>query len=174
MPLITVTAGRYSGTYAASNYGQTLDMGLTNDNGYELSWVTHQDEVRGTDAYGNSLLQTIYRGADWRLRALFKEYRQANMNAAWNFGRAANNALSPVMGVIARLGTDIGHAIVLTSTAGTPAATNPTSLTALSVVSAPGANHSIGFTSKERTVPVELVLLPYDIGGGTPAWFTCT
>ena len=174
MPLIQTTAGRYAATYAAANYGSVQDMGMTNDNGYELSWVVHQDEIRNTDAFGAALLQTLYRGADWRMRALFKEYAQSNMNASWNWGRLANNALSPVMGTIARLGTDIGHSIVLTSTPGTPAASNPASLTALSVVSLPNMTGTIQFTSKERTVPVELALLPYDINIGSPVWFTCT
>lgn len=179
MPLITVIAGRYAGTYqpAAANGasgagGLAANLGILSDDGFELSWSTHAQEVRDTDAYGRTLLQTVYQGADWRLRCRCKEYASGNMNAAWPWG-ITGGLLTPKHGVTARLGSDVAGAVVLTSTTGTPAAASPATLTASTAILTPATMHGLSFTSRVREVPIEWSLLPYT-ATGNEVWFTVT
>lgn len=182
MALLTAVAGAYTGTWtpAASNGasgagGGATSVGILADDGFELSWVVHEQTIGndGTDQYGNTLLETIYRGADWRMRFLCREYAVANMNAAWTWGRTGSAALYPILGVIARLGYDTSGVLIMTATASTPSATNPASLTASKCQMASGTQFGLSFTSKIRQTPVNLVLLPYTVSS-TVAWFVTT
>jgi len=173
--LIQVIAGRYAGAYTPPA-GGALSMGILNDDGFELAATPKGEEINATDAYGLSLLDFVYRGADWRLRARAKEFAADLMKIVWPWGMGTG-ALSPRMGVIGRRGSDIAGSMVLTATTGTPAASSPgpASLTAGLCVASPNANMAMYFTSKARDVPAELVLLPYSDGGSpTPnvIWFS--
>lgn len=168
MALIAVVAGRYSGTWAATS------LGITSDDGYELSWVTHAEMINATDAFGNSMLEFLYRGADFKIRWTGLEYSTGSLRPAWPWGAGGPDGAGFRMATTALLGTASASALTLTATAGTPAATRPATLSAAFSVVSPNTQHSLRYTSKVRAVPVELVLFPEAVGGGVTAWFTTT
>lgn len=171
MALITTVAGAYTTTYtpnsgggASGAGGGALAQGITTDDGFQLVWAIHKQRIGndGTDRYGQTLLEGVYRGADWRLIYRCREYSANNMNAAWPYGRvAAGGPLYPHMGVISRLDSQIEGGIIMTAVTGTPAATNPATLSAPHVAQNDGTAVHLNFTSRERQLPVDLVLYPY-------------
>jgi hypothetical protein len=74
---------------------------------------------------------------------------------------------------IARLASAVAAAMVLTSTANTPAAASPASLTGSLSILAPNYPGSLLFDSRLREVPVRLALLP-SVNSGTGTHFTTT
>jgi hypothetical protein len=183
MALIVAVAGAYTGTWTPASVGGASGagggaaaLGILSDDGWELSWVVHQQMIGsdGTDRYGQSLLETVYRGADWTMRFRCREYGTAAMNVAWTWGRVAGGgALAPLMGIISRLGETIAGAIILTNTTGTPAAGNPATLTAAECQMASGTVFGTTFTSKIRELPIHVVMFPY-VSGADIVWFTTT
>lgn len=170
MALITAIAGAYTGAYtpnasAAGGGGGAGSIGVLADDGYRLAWTVHQQQIGndGTDVFGQTLLAGIYRGGDWKLILRCREYAAANMNVAWPYVKVTGGgALSPVLAGIGReVTSSFAGSLVLTSTTGTPAATNPATLTAASCAAAPGNNSSLEFTSKLRELPIVLDLFPY-------------
>jgi len=180
MALIAVVSGRYSATFqphisgaASGAGGAAIDQGICTDDGYVLTWQIRVQEVSQTDAYGQSLLETVYLGANWRLRYTVQEYPTANaangnpVNLAWPYakvtGVANSGVLSPAMGTIGQRGSDVDGVLVLTAAAGTPAAVNtaPATLTAEHVNPDHSSSFSLNFTSKARVLPVGVVLFPY-------------
>lgn len=149
MPLATIIAGRYSGTW------NSLAIGICKDDGYRLIESPKKEKVNKSDAWAQTLIQTVHQGVDWALVMTLIEY-----NAA-----AAASMISPwgtlgTLGTIAVLGTDLAKSLVLTSTAGTPAAASPATFTAPLAELAPESNVEISFTSAARQLPVRLDLLP--------------
>jgi hypothetical protein len=159
MPLILPIAGRYSGTYYSE------DLGILNDDGFELSMQAKAQEINATDAYGMTLIEAIYRGQDWRIRFRAMEAAKNGVIAALQpFGDAGGAGLNPRLGVIARPFTDMTQSLILSATAGTPAAGNPSTLTADEAIMSPTNNTAMLLTSKVREVPIEMVLLPFTSG----------
>lgn len=149
MPLATIIAGRYSGTWNG------LAIGLCKDDGYRLIESPKKEKINKSDAYAQTLIETVHQGVDWSIVMTLSEY-----NAA-----AASTIISPwgtlgTLGTIAVLGTGLAKTLVLTSTAGTPAAASPATFTAPLSELAPESNVEIGFTSAGRQLPVRLDLLP--------------
>ena len=168
----TIVAGAYSSTYTRPG-GQAVSLGVLAEQGWELNCTPKGEEINATDQYGMSLIEIIYRGADWRVRAVGKEYSTNLIQAWWPWSTKAN-PLQTAMGIIARRGSEIAGSMTWTSTAGTPAANNPNTLTAGLCIAALNANLPILFTSRCRDVPIELVFLPYrENGAGSDViWFT--
>lgn len=185
MALITAVAGAYTGIYTsnalASGAGAATAVGILADEGYRLSWTTHMQQIGndGTDQYGQTLLESIYRGADWDLIFRCREYGTGPMNMAWPFVRfTGGGALSPLLVGVGRTVTGY-HAggLVLTAVTGTTAATNPATLTALSCCAAPGSISSLDLTSRLRELPQRFNLYPYSVTISATSynvWFTTT
>lgn len=133
-----------------------------------LEGVNKQEPIGRTDAYGDTTIDTIYKGGDWFASMTCMEYKAGPIAALWPFGTLG------LMGVIGRLGYGISTALVLTAIAGTPAASSPASLTATRAILAPGFNTRLLFGPKLRTVPLRFQLLPYLVGGTSPGWFSTT
>lgn len=133
-------------------------MGVT-EGGYTLGIVTHGEEISESDAYGQSLIEIIYRGATYTLTLNSLEYKAGSIAGFSFFGTLGT--LGTPMG---RLGSALAGAVVLTSTASTPAASTPASLSATRAILAPGYNVDLLFNSKLRRVPLQLRLLPSDAG----------
>ena len=166
MPLIVVVAGRYSGTWSGA------DVGIATDQGYVLTYVTHGEVVNRTDAYAQTTIEGIYQGADFSLQFVSKEYKTGSVRPSWPWGNDGST-LGFRLGVIGRRWTDVAQAMVLTSTAGTPAAAAPTSLTASLTIVSPNSNTDLSFTSKVREVPVKLTLIP-DLVSSNVIWYSVT
>ena len=162
MALGVFIAGRYSSTL------NSVSLGIMRE-GYELSMEPHHQLINRSDAFGDTLIETILRGADWALQCDALEYTTGPKNAI-----SQVTGTLGTLGVIGRLGSDVAQSLVLTSTAGTPAATSPISLTALKTMLAPNANPRLKFTSELREVPMRFVFFPFDAGAGVITFFTMT
>ncbi len=133
-----------------------------------LSQMTKAEPIANTSKYGKSTLDAIYQGADWFAQFTCLEYKAGPLAAFWPFHATLGH-----MGIIGRLYFDLALPLVLTSIAGTPAATTPATLTATRAILAPGFNTQLLFGPTLRKVPIRLQLLPFDVGGA-PSWFTQT
>lgn len=118
-----------------------------------------------SDAYGDSVIDLVYRGGNVFLQFESKAYKAGSITPFWPWGSLG------AMGVIGRLGSDVAAAMVLTSTAGTPAAAAPATLTGTKSILAENFPARLLFSSVVRTVPVRLRCLPYDSGAGVIKWF---
>lgn len=163
MALGSFIAGRYSGTYDSSNLGLMQA-------GFEMQYDHKEQEINRSDAYGDTLIDTIARGGNWSI--------QYEAMEAWLTG--LKRAVLPYMsnlgelGTIGTLGSAAAKALVLTATSGTPAAASPATLTATLCKLAPNSQTRVfQMDSMLRTVPVRMILLPAD-ASGTIKHFTTT
>lgn len=161
MALDTFVAGRYSNTYNA------VDTGIT-ERGYELQQESNAQEITPSDAYGDSVIDSVYRGGNVFLQFEGKAYKAGAITPFWPWGALG------VTGVIGRLASAVASANVLTATAGTPAAAAPATLTATLALLAANNPARLLFSSELRTVPIRLRVYPVDSGGGVIKWFTQT
>lgn len=147
MAIATFIAGQYAGTLNA------VALGITEE-GYELQLEPKSDTIERSDAYGDMMLDLIYRGTNYFLQTEFLEYKAGPIAAMQPWNSLGGQ------GVIGRLGSDVATPLVLTATTGTPAAAAPATLTASLAILAPGSNPRAAFNSRLRTVPVRFVCLP--------------
>lgn len=154
-------AGAYTGTLNA------VALGIAEE-GYELQVEPHAEAINRSDVFGDMMIDAVYRGQDYFLQADFMEYKAGPTAAAFPFGALG------VQGVIGRLYSDIATSLVLTATAGTPAAATPATLTASKTILAPNWNVNAAFHSRLRKLPVRFCLLAFDSGGGVMKNLTTT
>jgi len=147
--LATVIAGRYTATW------NSLALGLMSDQGYRLSVSIKEQLINRSDGYAQTLIETVYQGADWRIVMEALEYGAAAIATAIN-----PFATLGALGTISVLGTGVAQTLVLTSTVGTPAAAAPATLTATKAKQGQNSNTELSFTSAMRTVPLSMDLLP--------------
>ena len=164
MALDTFIAGRYTGTY------NSVDVGITDD-GYELQQNSYADTIDSSDAYGDSLLDWVYRGGDVSITFMSKAYKAGAITPFWPWG--AMGVMLTAAAPLGRLASDVAKAFVLTSTAATPAVAAPATLTASLAILAPNSPAKLLYNSKLRQVPISLQLLP-SLSAGTVTWFTQT
>ncbi len=148
MALGTFIAGAYVGTY------NSIALGIT-DEGYMLQWEPQQQNIEKSDVFGDQIIDTVYRGTRWFLQTEFLEWKAGPQDAAYRWSNLG------LQGTIGRLGSDVAAALVLTSTAGTPAVATPATLTAAKALLAPGSNPQAQFDSRLRTIPVRMIMFPY-------------
>ena len=161
MALDTFVAGRYSTTY------NSVDVGITEE-GYELQQDAKAQQIVPSDAYGDSIIDLVYRGGDVYLQFEGKAYKAGAITPFWPWGALG------VMGIIGRLASAVALSTVMTATTGTPAAAAPATWTGLLSILAPNNPARLLYNSKLRTVPIRLLILPGDSGGGVIKWFTQT
>jgi hypothetical protein len=154
MALGVFIAGAYTGTLSS------VALGLTDD-GYKVSWQPKGERIEKSDVYAQKLLDVIYQGTNWFIDAEFLEANNAGpLAAAYPWGASLG-----LEGVIAQLGSSVGTALVLTSTANTPAAAAPATLTANQAILDPDFNPEMVYSSRLRTLPCRFALLPYSATG---------
>jgi hypothetical protein len=146
-------AGRYSATFNA------VDVGITED-GYELQFDTAWEMINQSDAYGDSIIDGIFRGGSVYLQYLGLAYKAGSITPFFPWGALGQ---MQVIGTtpIGRLASAVGSSMVLTSTAGTPAATSPATATFLQSILAPNNPARLLYSSRLRKVPTRLLALPY-------------
>ena len=164
MAIDTFIAGRYSGTY------NSVDVGITEE-GYTLSQDSAAHLINNTDAFGDSIIDWVYRGGNVSLQFEGKAYKAGAITPFWPY--AALGKLSTTAAPIGRLASDIALAMVLTAVANTPAAATPATLTGSKSILAPNNPANLLFNSKVRNVPVRLQLLPY-ASSTDYIWFSTT
>lgn len=148
MAIATFIDGAYTGTF------NSVDLGITED-GYDLQSEPKSEVINKSDVYGDAMLDSIHRGVDWFVQTEFMEYKAGPLSV-WAFWQSAIG----VQGVVGKLASQLAFPLVLTATAGTPAAATPATLTGLLACLAPGSNPHAQFTSRLRTIPVRMQLLP--------------
>lgn len=153
--LIVPVSGPYVGTWNANA------LGTLNDDGYELQCTLQGQEVAESDAYGMTLVETIYRGQNWRIRLRALEWDKLGLlDILEMFGSAVGGDPSPILGPVGDRWTAYCNTLLLTAILGNPP-TVPQTLTAASCGFAPNSQSAMLMTSKVRELPLELVLFPY-------------
>lgn len=158
--LVVPISGPYLGTWNG------LALGTLSDDGYELIANIHGQEINESDAYGQTLVEGIYRGINYGMRIRGLEFNKTGLlTMLQQFGQGGTNLqLLPTLANIGDRWTKYCQSLMLTAILGNPPSM-PQTLTALSAGLAP--NSQIGpmlFTSKMREIPMQLVLLPYNTG----------
>ena len=151
-------SGPYTATYNA------VAIGLTED-GYKLRLRPSDQLINRSDTYGDTPIDYVWRGGSMRGMFTCMDFKTANLVALWPFNTFGilMNATTPI-GILA---SGIAKALVLTATANTPAVAAATgkeiinTFTATRAVVPPEFEGEILFDSRLRTIPVELMLLPY-------------
>lgn len=161
MALETIVAGPYTGAYSGS------DVGIV-ENGFNLRSTIAKQQILGGNGYGESVIDSVYLGANWFMQFVGMEYSSA-VAAFWTYGALG------VHGLVGRLdyGSSIAAAMVITAVAGTTAAAAPASLTSSQSIMDENINSELSFSPRARFVPITLRLYPYD-NSGTVVWFTTT
>lgn len=173
MAIAQVVAGAYTSTYNA------VAMEYTRD-GFQIFIDTHGEIINETDLWGDSFLDIVHRGSSCRIVTECKVMDDTlatagNMLAFYPWAGLDKISVATT-NPIGRLGSNVASSLVLTVVAGTPAAAigtaaGPTTLTASKAIIAPNSNLSLLFTSKARSVPLNLQCLPTE-SGGTTSYFT--
>lgn len=165
MSLDVFIAGRYSGAY------NSVDVGITNDDGYSLSQDSNVETVEGTDAYGGSIIDWVYRGGNVYLQFTSKTAKAGSYSPFWPWG--AMGVMLTALAPLGRLASAVANSMVLSVTAATPATSDtlaPNTLTVAAAILAPNSPAALMFNSKVRNVPIRLQALP-TLTSGTVKWF---
>lgn len=160
--LVVPISGPYTGTWG----GQTL--GTQNDDGYVLSATFPGQSIDRSDAYGETLVEAIYRGMNWRCRLRGLEFSKTGLlSLLQQFGPVGNQTtLNPTLVNVGDRWSAYNRTLILTAILGNPP-TMPQTLTALGAGMAPGQTTEFMMTSKMREMPIEMVFLPYSATVGS-------
>ena len=165
MAIETLISGRYSSVYSA------VDTGIA-EGGYEIDQGGSAEVIDESDAYGGSAIDFIYRGGNVFCDFRSLAYKAGSIAPFWPW--AALGTLLTAAAPLGRRASDIAVSHVLSAVPNTPAQLTPATLTGPLAILAPNFSAKLLFNSKLRTVPVRLMYLPYDVGGGTIKWFVTT
>lgn len=160
----TYIDGAYTGTFNAVAIGPT-------ENGWRLRKSMSGQAIDESDQFGNTLIDFFYRGGSCRISCDAQEYKAGTIAPFWPWGAMGQviTSANPI-GIRA---SDVAKALVLTSTANTPAAAAPASITANYSIMAMGQDVNLDYHSRLRTVPIILQLLPY-VSSSNTVWFIQT
>lgn len=161
-----IVSGPYTATWNSVAVGFTVE-------GYQLTVNFLKQMIDQTDLYGRTMIDTIHQGANARLRYDSRCYDAGNLGPAFPYGG---------IGIVMSAAKPVGYndrvhaqALVLTSTANTPAAAAPVTLTAGKSHIAPDYPIELLFDSKARQIPVQLQLIPYEaVAANTLIHFSTT
>lgn len=166
-------AGRYSQSYNA------VDVGIT-DEGIRLRQGSSWENIEISDAYGDSLIDGIYRGGNCTLMYDSKEFKAGAITPFWPWGALGVLHTSGVGGApVGRRASDVAAATVLTATTGSPTAVAGAlaiaTLTSPKSILAPNSPAEFLFNTRLRKVPIMLALLPTEVtqaGASLTTWYT--
>lgn len=151
MSLGSFVGGWYTGAFAASALGLTRD-------GFRYRQDILAQEIRG-DAYGDSIIDMIYRGGNAMITLVGIEY-DSMATQAFSVGGAAGR-----MGVVGRLfEPNTAGSLVLTRGSAATTAT-PTTVTASK--GNPVGQLEFNMENRLREFPLSFQLFPYASGGNT-------
>lgn len=154
MPIGAFMAGRYSASYGGQSTGIASE-------GFNLEFQLKQELIDKTDAYARTIIDMIMQGVDTFISAKLIEWNAASRALMWGMGGGVMGKIFSVAVPPAVFAYDLASAFVLTSTANTPAANSPASLTASKAFLAPNFNPTILHDSRLREMPMRLICLPY-------------
>lgn len=171
MALKAFITGPYTATYDSTAIGVTQD-------GFNLSIVMMAELINQTDAYGDSVVDLITRGANCFCSFISRTYDAATMKLLNAHGASTWNVM-PDPGY---LGSDRAKTLALTDVAGTTAAATGiltgaadgvAALSASKAIMQEGADSNIPLGPTNRDVDVSLRLLPYAYSGSN-VFFTAS
>lgn len=155
MPIVeSFVASRYTGSYNGA------DVGITED-GFELTSSSSQELINMSDAYGDSVIDGVYRGGNHFLDFTCLSYTKG-IPPYWPW------AAFGAMGLVGRMASDNARPMSISSVLA--GANVPLSLSTTYSLLRENLDRRLIFSSKLRKVPIGLRLLPY-ILNGAPAWF---
>lgn len=163
MALDSFVAGRYAQVYDG------VDTGIT-ENGIRIDIITHAQYINRSDAYGDSVLDTIYRGGDCLISSEGLAFKPGSFHPFNPFGGTTTAGAwgvlrNPGVGAceVGVLGSDYAKTLVLVAAPGTPAAEASVppvdSITAPKTLLEPGSK-SLLLTTELRKVPLLLRAYP--------------
>lgn len=164
--------GLVSGPYTATYDG--ADLGTSRE-GYRTNHEIRQQNIEGTDHYGDSLLDYVTRGGNVTISFTMMSFTLATTANILNPFGGNIYRLSAAATPVGRLATALAKSLVLTVVPNTPADTlnAPNTITAAKSILAPSFNFELLYDSRLREVPVRLALLPYTNAGST-VWAVTT
>lgn len=132
MVLGELLAGAYAATYTVPS-GSPAAVGITRD-GYRPTLAILEEDVRQSDQFGRTLIETFYQGARCGLSCTFLEWNVPVLNMLFPYGSLLNTGagkfiVSNTANPIGRRGSDVAGSLILTATANTPAAAKPATVT---------------------------------------------
>lgn len=168
MGLIQAVAGPYKGTYNATS------IGICSDDGFKLRHTFAHDMIEGSDQYGQTIIEGFYLGGNSYLDFTMLEWTAPMATLFDPYSGNDPGLLFSTARPISRAMTSLTLPVILTATAGTPAATKPATVTGTQAILAPNFNREILFNPKHRVMPISLLLMPYDAGSGNVRTFLFT
>lgn len=157
MPLGTFVAGAYTSTYNA------VAIGITKE-GYRLRFQFLKRLIDKSDLYGDTIIDAVFRGVNVNLTLQAIEYKAGVTGPAFPY------AALGVLGVIGRLDSNLAQAVVLTATAGTPAAAAPATWTGSKCIIGENNNVEWVYDAQNRETPIGFRVYPYDASGTVKLW----
>jgi len=156
-------AGRYSATIAYP--GDTAKSLGIMEEGYNVRWTKSTDLINRTDAYGDTLIEGFYQGINMNVSCVAKEWLEAVIDSMQPFNAWAGTGADTFdLGTIGRAETDNAGILVLTATAGTPAASSPTSMTFTYAIQ-DDTDVTMLFGPRHRVMPLNFRIYPYSSSG---------
>lgn len=164
MALGSFVAGRYVASYDPPGAATAADLGITQD-GWQLFLSYAKQLVQTTDAYGDTVIEAIGRGiSNCRLDALALEWKVGVLTALFPYQTTPPGITGAgviELGTIGTLDSAKGGILILTATAGTPAAASPATVTATQAAIRENNDIQIAFDSRLRTIPLSFRVFPY-------------
>jgi hypothetical protein len=148
----TFAVGPHSATWNATALGLTKD-------GYRISHDLKHAEISESDLYGDSMLDTIWRGANVACNFTLLAFSKGT--TPFSAFSGALYTLWTTAKPIGTLGSDVAQAFVMTATANTPAAAAPATITAAKAIVAPNFSTEHLYDSRLRDLPMRFQFLPY-------------
>ena len=157
--------GVIAGPFTATLDGNTI--GFVED-GFDLEQSADGKDLIVGDNLGGTVQDGVFRGGQAFISFTMMEADLAEVKATlWPYGVLGEH------GQVGRLDTNLAVALVLTAVAGTPAATEPATLTANLAILAENFPVRQLFASRARRLPMRLRLYPFD-DTGTIRWYKLT
>ncbi len=123
--------------------------------------MIESDDFTNSDTYGQgTYIESFYQGMNVWVSGVMNEWRAqtvAPVTPYQSWGPAAGDF---DLGVVSRAATDTAKVLVLTATAGTPAAAKPASLTASLAIQEKGFNVEVLMGPTHRMVPFMFRIIP--------------
>ncbi len=166
MALGAFVAGRYSATLNAVAIGMSKQ-------GFELEFQFKHEVIEESDLYGLTILDLIVRGANTYVSAMLKEWNAGSKAILWSLGGSVLGKIFSTAVPCGSLASALASPLVFTSTANTPAAASPATLTASLAYPADNFNPKTLFDSRLRELPVRMIALP-SVSGSDLVGFSTT
>lgn len=160
---MAITSGSYTATYNA------LDLGYTAD-GYRMECISGRKAVT-VDSFGDMEIDGVQRGVNCFLEMILKEW-QDDVSGSEGRAQLMWPYSSNYMGALETIGhlevvSSMAKALVMTVTAGTPAATTgPSTITFPKSILEAEFARTVNFNNEDRSMPVRMRNYPSTITYG--------